>query len=77
MNPMLRLSEMAIQTICDRRSKDGWRAIRTFNTATGEWRLTALGNRWFTDHDGLPEYVIRILAIFDVCRSGRPNAQYE
>ena len=24
----------------DARSKDGWRATRTFNTSTGEWRLT-------------------------------------
>ena len=29
----------------DARTKDGWRAIRTFNTSTGEWRLTALGKR--------------------------------
>ena len=61
----------------DARSKDGWRAIRTSNTATGEWRLTALGKRYFTDHEGLPEYVIRIPAISNVHRSGRPNAQYE
>ena len=60
----------------DARTKDGWRAIRTFNTSTGEWRLTALGKRYFADHDGLPEYVIRIPATFDVYRSGRPNAQY-
>ena len=59
------------------RTKDGWRAIRTFNTASGEWRLTALGKRYFADHDGLPEYVIRIPALFDVHRAGRPNAQYE
>ena len=57
----------------DARSKDGWRAIRTFNTATGEWRLTALGKRYFADHDGLPKYVIRIPATFDVYRSGRPK----
>ena len=61
----------------DARSKDGWRAIRTFNTSSGEWRLTALGKRYFADHDGLPEYVIRIPALFDVYRAGRPNAQYE
>ena len=61
----------------DARSKDGWRAIRTFKTATGEWRLTALGKKYFADHDGLPEYVIRIPATFDVYRAGRPNAQYE
>ena len=34
---------------------DGWRAIRTVNTASGEWRLTALGKRYFSDHEGLPE----------------------
>ena len=61
----------------DARTKDGWRAIRTFNTGTGEWRLTALGKRYFADHDGLPEYVIRTPATFDVDRSGRPNTQYE
>ena len=61
----------------DARTKDGWRAIRTFNTSTGVWRLTALGKRYFADHDGLPEYVIRIPALFDVYRPGRPNAQYE
>ena len=59
------------------RCRGGWRAIRTFNAASGEWRLTALGKRWFADHEGLPEYVIRIPAIFDVHRSGRPNARYE
>ena len=42
----------------DARTEDGWRAIRTFNTSTGEWRLTALGKRYFADHDGLPAYVI-------------------
>ena len=61
----------------DARTKDGWRPIRTFNTSTGEWRLTALGKRYFADHDGLPEYVFRIPATFDVYRSGRSNAQYE
>ena len=61
----------------DARTKDGWRAIRTFNTSTGEWRLTTLGKRYFADHVGLPEYAIRIPATFDVYRSGRPNAQYE
>ena len=35
----------------DARTKDGWRAIRTFNSGTGEWRLTNLGKRWFADHD--------------------------
>ena len=25
----------------DARTKDGWWPIRTFNTSTGEWRLTA------------------------------------
>ena len=60
----------------DVRTKDGWRATRTFHTATGEWRLTALGKR-YADHNGLPEYVIRIPANFDVYRAGRPNAQYE
>ena len=59
------------------RTRDGWRAIRTFSSASGEWRLTALGKRYFADHDGLPEYVLRIPARFDVYRSGRPNAQYE
>ena len=58
------------------RTKDGWRPIHTFNTSAGEWRLTALGKRYFADDDGLPEYVIRIPATFDVYRSGRPNAQY-
>ena len=61
----------------DARSKDGWRAIRTFNTASGEWRLTALWEKYFADHDGLPEYVIRTPATFDVYRAGRPNAQYK
>ena len=61
----------------DPRTKDGWRAIRTCNTATGEWRLTALGKKYFADHDGLPEYVIRIPATFDVYRAGKPNVQYE
>ena len=61
----------------DARTKDGWRAIRTFNSASGEWRLTALGKKYFADHDGLPEYVTRIPATFDVYRSGRPNAEYE
>ena len=61
----------------DARTKGGWRAIRTFNTATYEWRLTALGDKYFSDHEGLPEYVIRIPTVFDVYRSGRPNAQYE
>ena len=37
----------------------------------------ALGKRYFANHDGLPEYVIRIPALFDVYRPGRPNAQYE
>ena len=50
----------------DARSRDGWRAIRTFNTATGDWRLTALGKRYFSDHEGLSEYVIRTPATFDV-----------
>ena len=59
------------------RSKDGWRAIRTFNTSTGEWRLTALGKRYYADFEGLPEYVIRIPAFYDVYRPGRPNAQYQ
>ena len=61
----------------DARSKDGWWAIRSFNTASGEWRLTALGKKYFSDHDGLPEFVIRIPATFDVYRPGRPNTQYE
>ena len=61
----------------DARTKDGWRAIRTFNIATGEWRLTALGKKYSADHDGLPEYVIRIPATFHVYCAGRPNAQYE
>ena len=61
----------------DARSNDGWRPIRTVNSAAGEWRLTALGKRHLSDHAGLPEYVIRIPATFDVYRSGRPNAQYE
>ena len=61
----------------DARTKDGWGVIRTFNTSTGEWRLTALGTWYFADHDGLSEYVIRIPALFDVYRPGRPNAQYE
>ena len=29
----------------DARTNDGWRAIRTFNSGTGERRLTALGKR--------------------------------
>ena len=58
-------------------TKDGLRAIRTFNTAKGEWRLMALGKRYFSDHEGQPEHVIRIPAAFDVYRSGRRNAQYE
>ena len=58
-------------------TKDGWRASRTFNTSSGEWRLTALGKRYYANFDGLPEYVIRIPAIFNVYRSGRPNAQYQ
>ena len=61
----------------DARTKDGWRPIRTFSSASGEWRLTNLGKKYFADHDGLPEYVIRIPATFDVYRAGRPNAQYE
>ena len=61
----------------DARTKDVWRPIRTFNTSSGEWRLTALGKRYFADHEGLPEYVIRIPALFDVYRPGRPNTQYE
>ena len=61
----------------DARSNDGWRAIRTCNSATGEWRLTALGKRYFSDHERLPEYVTRIPATFGVYRSGRPNTQYE
>ena len=56
----------------DARSKDGWRAIRTFHTAP-----TALGKKYFAVHDGLPEFVIRTPATFDVYRAGRPNAQYE
>ena len=60
----------------DARSKDGWWAIRTFNAATGKWRLTALGKRYYADHEGLPEYVIRIPTIFDTYKSGRPNAQH-
>ena len=47
----------------DTRSRDGWRPIRTFNAATGEWRLTALGRRYYADHEGLPEYMIRTPAI--------------
>ena len=31
----------------------------------------------FSDHDGLPEFVLRIPALFDVCRSGRDGTQYE
>ena len=61
----------------DARTKDGWRAIRTFNSGTGEWRLTALGKRWFADHDGWQEYVVRMPATFDVYRAGRNNVQYE
>ena len=58
-------------------TKDGWRPIRTFDTTRGEWRLTASGKRYYADFDGLPEYVIRIPAHFNVYRSGRPNAQYQ
>ena len=61
----------------DAPTKDGWRAIRTFNAGTGEWRLTALGKRYFADHQLLPEIVIRIPAIFDTHRSGRPNVRHE
>ena len=61
----------------DARSNDDWRPIRTIKSATGEWRLTALGKQYFSDHEGLPEYVTRIPAIIDVYRSGRPNTQYE
>ena len=39
--------------------------------------MTTIGKRYFADHDGLPEYVVRTPALFDVYRAGRPNAQYE
>ena len=61
----------------DARSNDGWRAIRAFDNATGKWRLTALGKRYFSYHEGLPAYVLRTPAIIDVSRLGRPNTQYE
>ena len=61
----------------DARTKGGWRAIRTFNAATGEWRLTALGRRYYSQLDGLPEVVMWIPATFDTYKSGRPNVQHQ
>ena len=61
----------------DARTKDGWRAIRTFSSSTGEWRLTTLGKRYYSEVEGLPEYVLRIPSLFDVYRHGRDNTQYE
>ena len=55
----------------DARSKDGWRAIRTFNAASGTWRLTKLGKRYYADMDGLPEIVLRIPATFDIYKRGK------
>ena len=61
----------------DAQSKDGWRPIRTFNTSTGEWRLTALGKRYYADVEGLPEVVLRLPVVFDTYKAGRGNVQHE
>ena len=60
----------------DARSGDGWRPIRTFNSATGEWRLTALGKRYYADMEGLPEVVMRLPVVFDMYKA-RGNVQHE
>ena len=43
----------------------GWRPARTFDGATGRWRVTRVGRRWF-GRAGMPrsEYVILLPAIF-------------
>ena len=43
---------------------EGWRSIRTFDGASGAWRLSNLGKRYFQRNAGLPEVVLRIPCIF-------------
>ena len=43
----------------------GWKPARTFDGATGRWRVTRVGRKWF-GRAGMPrsEYVILLPAVF-------------
>ena len=42
----------------------GWRRLRSFNEATGRWKPTTLGKRWYLEHQPPSEFIIKVPAKF-------------